>query len=166
MLFNIDKSHKYWDGYLKGIIAAEGHMELRKKYTALSRISIAQTRDNFRKSIMRALKARNIRYYTDEEYIKISGKKNFDIILERGLYNLHPKKKKQFLIGYYNIKQNQYYSDEVLKLLLNELKTPKRISTIAENLNRCRKTIRDHMLLKDNSYYKQKIGRASCRERV
>ena len=74
-------------------------------------------------------------------------------------------KKKKLLIGNYNIKQNQYYSDEVLKLLLNELKTPKRISTIAENLNRCRKTIRDHMLLKDNSYYKQRLIRKCGKER-
>lgn len=165
VLHNVGKHHEYWDGYLQGIIAAEGHMDIRKKYKTLSRVSIAQISNNFRKSIMRALDTRNITYYIDKKYIRISGKKNFKIILKRDLYSLHPKKKELFLIGYNNIKQKQYYPNEVIKLILNELRTPKRISTIARNLNRCRQTIREHLLLKKDPFYNQGLIKLYGKER-
>lgn len=165
ILFNMNRYHEYWDGYLKGTIAAEGHMELRKHYNSLSRVSIAQTSNNFRKSIIKALKARNIEYSIDKKYIRISGKNDFEIILKKKLYDLHPKKEKQFIIGFNNIKQHHYSIEEAERLILNELKAPKRVSSIAKKIKRGRQNVREHLLLKDNSFLKRKLIEKSGKQR-
>jgi hypothetical protein len=155
---NLPKKESFWGGYLKGIISAEGHMEIRKRYNTLSRVSIAQEDTKIRYNIFESLKARNIKYYFDKRYIKISGKDNYNIMFKRGLYNLHPIKKKQFLLGYSNIKQQQYSDEEAEFRILSELKMPIRVSEIAKRLNRQRQTIREHMQLKPNSLiYRQLI---------
>ena len=148
---NTYKKDSFWDGYLKGIIAAEGHMEIRKRWKTLSRISIAQENAKIRQNIFESLEARNIKYSSNKGYINISGKDNYNIILKRGLYNLHPVKKNQFLLGYNNIKQEQYSDKKAEFNILNELKTPIRVSEVAKRLNRERQTIRGHMQLKPNS---------------
>jgi len=153
----IPKHHMFWDGYLKGIIAAEGHMGLRKKYNTLSKIHIAQIDKKIRKNITQSLKIRGVKFNKNKKYIMITGKRNFKIILKRKLYNLHPEKSKQFILGYENIKQNQYYPNEVKRLILNEFKVPRRVSVVAKKLNRCRQTIREHILLKENSFYDQAL---------
>ena len=162
----INKENSFWDGYLKGIIAAEGHMEIRKKYETLSRIAIAQINTKIRQNIFESLKARNIKYYFDKNYIKISGKENYNIMLKRGLYNLHPIKKKQFLLGYNNIKQEQYSDEEAEFKILSELKTPVRVSEIAKRLNRQRQTIRDHMQLKPNSLIQRQLIQKCGKEKA
>lgn len=157
---NIPRGSSFWDGYLKGIIAAEGCMELRKKHNTLSKISIAQVNPKIRGNIFKSLEARNIKYYFDKKYIRISGKENYDIVLKRGLYNLHPVKKNKFLLGYNNIKQKQYSHEEAEFKILNVLKRPVRVSEVAKRLNRKRQTIREHMQLKPNSL----IGRGLIRK--
>lgn len=157
LLFNINKNHKYWGGYLKGIIAAEGHMDLRKKYNTLSRISIAQMNESIRNTICGILKERNINFSKNNKYITIFGKKNFEIINKKKIYDFHSKKKEQFITGFNNIKQDQYSVEEAELLILNELKTPKRVSVVAKNIKRGRQNIREHLLLKDNSFLKRKL---------
>lgn len=162
---NINKKDSFWDGYLKGIIAAEGHMEIRKQYNTLSRISIAQENQNIRKNIFESLEARNIKFYFDKRSIRISGKENYNIILKRNLYKLHPVKKNQFLLGYKNIKQDQYSHKEAEFKILNELKKPSRVSEVAKRLKRERQTIREHMQLKSNSLFERGLIKKNGEER-
>jgi len=162
---NVSKESEIWDGYLAGIIAAEGHMDLRRNYNTLSRIAIAQVDKDNREEICKALEKRGITYTTSKGYITIFGKKNFDIISERELYSLHPKKKEQFIKGHNRIKQAQYSTDEVDYLLLGNMKEPIRVSALAKKFGRCRQTIREHLLLKDNSLYKRGLIEVYGKER-
>ncbi|MBU4266506.1 MAG: hypothetical protein KKE96_04690 [Candidatus Altiarchaeota archaeon] len=162
---NVSKESEIWDGYLTGIIAAEGHMDLRRNYNTLSRIAIAQVDKDNREEICKALEKKGITYTTSEGYITIFGKKNFDIISKRELYSLHPKKKEQFIKGYSRIKQAQYSTDEVEHLLLDNMKEPIRVSKLAKKFGRCRQTIREHLLLKGNSLYKRGLIEVRGKER-
>lgn len=157
--------NSFWEGYLKGIIAAEGHVHIRKDYKTLSKIYIAQEDEEIRNFIMLALKARNIIFSTNPKCIVISGKNNFDIIFNKQLCFLHPEKKKQFIKGYNNIKQDHYSTKKVESMLLEKFKKPKRISTIAREIKRCRQNVREHMLLKKNSLFQRSLIKRCGRER-
>ena len=162
---NIPKKDSFWDGYLKGIIAAEGCMGLRRRYNTLSKISIAQENLKIRQNIFESLKARSIHYSFNKSYIYICGKENFNIVFKRGLHILHPVKKNKFLLGYNNIKQEQYSDEEAELKILNELKHPIRVSEIAKKLNRGRQTIREHIKLKSNSLIERGLIKRCGKER-
>lgn len=148
---NINFSHSYWDGYLKGFFAAEGNIYIRKDYNTLSKVNITQNNNLYKQLAMNSLKARYIEYSNNKKGIVISGKKNFDKLFSMGICDLHDLKREQFLMGYKNYKQKQYENGVTDLLILKELKTPQRISIIAKKVSRCRQTIREHMILKPKS---------------
>jgi len=154
---NIEKQISFQEGYIKGMIAAEGHMDIRKKYNTLSRISIAQRDGEIKGDICRILNNINISYTKDKKSINIFSKKNYDLISDRGLAYLHPVKAAQFDLGYSNIKQEQLSAREITTKILSEAIKPQRISKIAKKLKKNRQTIREHILLKNNSLYKNKL---------
>ncbi|MBU4369589.1 hypothetical protein KKG58_02385 [Patescibacteria group bacterium] len=162
---NVKKDHPFWDGYIAGIIAAEGHMDLRKNYGTLSRISIAQTVEATKKYICEALDAREITYSEKKAYINIFGKRNYELIFQRDIFSLHSVKKKQFIQGYEAITQDQYSTNEIEGMILEKLKTPKRVSVLAKETDRCRQTIREHILLKSKSLFMRGLLKVSGRER-
>jgi len=151
----VDKNHIFWDGYLKGIIAAEGHISIRKKYATLNGVIIAQKDNKIKDQICEILKHRGIKFNKDSIRVWIYGKRNFDIILKKDFHSLHPDKKARFLKGYENIKLNNFLDGEADKIIIEKLKKPMRISILAKSIGRKRQVVRQHILLKNNSLYKE-----------
>ena len=67
----------------------------------------------------------------------------------------YPSIKIKFLEGYNNLNQDQYSKEEVEFLILKNMQSPNKVSSISNLIKRNRQTVREHILLKENSLYKR-----------
>ena len=90
--------------YLRGLIAAEGGVGLRKD-GGISHLLIGATKKTDRKFYKKCLKILGIESKEYEERLEIYGKKNFLVFLKLDLFRLHPSRRSKFLSGLRKMKK-------------------------------------------------------------
>ena len=135
--------------YLKGIIAGEGQVALRKSGT-ISHVSIASSNLKdvvFYKKCLAALDIKSGKYMENGRKFPIYGRKNLEKVKSLGLINLHSEKRLKFENGLRNYKRNVMKGEEMEILILKQLLTsPKTYDDISSSLRKGRSTIQSYYI--------------------
>lgn len=114
MLFNPE----WAAAYLRGVIAADGTVHLRKIFVTIKDVGIATTKIEFQKLFMDALKVLGIQSRCDRRGVYIEALDGLEKAKEWRLLSLHPAKQAKFDIGMKNFWQARERTKYlVLKLL-------------------------------------------------
>ncbi|OGI12064.1 hypothetical protein A3K64_01840 [Candidatus Micrarchaeota archaeon RBG_16_36_9] len=91
----IDSNENFIKWFLKGLFAAEGHVEI-KDNNSIQYISLTSSERKRRIFIGNLFKLIGIKYYTNIQAIVITGYLNFELFEKFNLSELHPDKKRAF----------------------------------------------------------------------
>jgi len=135
--------------YMKGIIAAEAQVALKKwgtiAYVAVS--TIDEKMIDFYKKCLEFLDISSGTYQPKGRKFPIYGKKNLEKLRTLGLLDLHPKQKLKFENGFKNYQREIMKGEEMEKLILQQLKLgPKTYDDLKSVLNKGRSTIQSHYI--------------------
>lgn len=150
----IKYNEKFRVGFLRGVFAAEGSIELRKGTHSLHFVSFSQCNDKIRSIIKKALTLCGIsfaeRIRPRSKDLRISHLKNFEHIHALNICSLSRTKAKKFKIGLDTLKMSPLAGsvpDQTKQEILRALKEegPLTIAQLAMKLNKSYYTIWDHI---------------------
>ncbi len=144
---------KFIAAYLRGVIASEGNVHLRReRNNQLGEINIGAEDDVERAAYKKLLEKLDIQPNRDrtiegQKSILIHGRTNFLKVAEYKLCDLHPKKRKDFWEGLRNYKSFQFRKGEGNRLVLESLLMgEKSASQLTKELNISIGTVKtDHL---------------------
>ena len=137
------KHKEYAIEYIKGVIATEGSVEIRKKYGTISRIVIACKPKKRREWFIKLLKSLSLTHLTDTKgKIRISGLDNFKIMQRYHLLDLHPSKKEKFVEGLTKFTKPQKLRGLTRLLILKSLsENPKNVKELQKKVEIARQNV-------------------------
>ena len=152
----IDNDKEFALGFLKGVFAAEGSVEI-KRNKSLKAVYFSQNNDENRKTIEKAVSFFEIpfkeRIGKNSRDIRITHLRNFEIINKINLCSISGRKKEAFEKGLNKLKKSPcagrdkcQTKNEIVELLKKE--GPLSVSQIAKKLDRSYYTIWDHVFRK------------------
>lgn len=151
----IKHNERFRVGFLRGVFAAEGSVELRKGTHSLHFVNFSQCNDKIRSIIKKTLTLCGIgfaeRIRSRSKDLRISHLKNFERIRALNICSLSRTKAKKFKIGLDTLKMSPlagsmpYQTKKEILRTLKEEKKPITITQLAMRLNKSYYTIWDHI---------------------
>lgn len=135
--------------YIRGIIAAEGQVALKKTGT-ISHVAIASANMddvNLFKRCLTTLGIASGKYMENGRKFPIYGRKHLERIRQLDMMSLHPAKKSKFENGISRFQRFVMKGSEMEELILHQLRNgPKTYDDIAMALNKSRTVIQSHYI--------------------
>jgi hypothetical protein len=135
--------------YMRGIIAAEGQVALKKSGT-ISHVAIASANMDDVELFKICLTTTDIasgKYMENGRKFPIYGRRNLEKVRQLDMMRLHPAKKSKFENGISRFQRFVMKGSEMEELILNELRNgPKTYDDLALALNKSRTVIQSHYI--------------------
>lgn len=156
-------SKSFSASYMRGIIAAEGQVALKKSGT-ISHVSIASidlADIEWYKNCLSSLLIASGKYMENGNKFPIYGRKNLEKVQSLEMLKLHPIKKSKFENGISKFQRFVMKGCEMEKLILQQLNPkPKTYDEIASALNKGRSTIQSHYIpILENKGLVKRVGK-------